>query len=71
MDANQLRYFIVDGNEREMFIMNEMSGVISLLGVPDREQVNFYQLRLVAVDTANNTGFSTLSIEVLDENDNR
>ena len=65
LDHNQLRYYIVDGNERQMFTMNENSGVISLLGVPDREQVNYYQLRLVAIDTANNTGFASLNIEIL------
>lgn len=70
LDYNKLRYYIVDGNEKQMFTMNENSGVISLLGIPDREQVNFYQLRLVAIDTGNNTGFSTLSCEILDENDN-
>ena len=70
LDQNQLRYYIVDGNEKQMFTMNENSGVISLISVPDREQMNYYQLRIVAIDTANNTGFSTLNIEILDENDN-
>ena len=65
LDHNKLRYYIVDGNERQMFTMNENSGVISLLAVPDREQMNYYQLRLVAIDTANNTGFATLNVEIL------
>lgn len=69
LDFNQLKYYIVNGNEQQMFTINENSGVISLLGIPDREQVNYYQLQLVAVDTANNTGFATLNIEILDEND--
>ena len=70
LDFNQLKYYIVDGNEKQMFTINENSGVISLLGIPDREQVNYYQLRLAAIDTANNTGFSALNCEILDENDN-
>jgi len=70
LDHNRLRYYIVDGNEKQMFTINENSGTISLLGIPDRELVNMYQLRLAAIDTANNTGFSTLTVEILDENDN-
>jgi len=69
LDKNELRYHIVDGNEDDVFAMEETTGVISVKIVPDRERVPAYLLKVVAIDAANNTGWTNLHVSILDEND--
>lgn len=69
LDVDALRYLIVDGNEAEVFKMEENTGIVSVKVVPDREKSPAYVLRVVAIDQANNTGWSNLHIIILDEND--
>ncbi|XP_074599101.1 protocadherin Fat 4-like [Brevipalpus obovatus] len=69
IDRNELRYHIVEGNDDEGFDMEEESGVISVKIVPDRERIPSYVLRVVAIDAANNTGWTNVQITILDEND--
>src|SRR5699024_5066589 len=42
---------------------------ISVKEVPDREKSPAYVLKVVAIDAANNTGWSSVHIIILDEND--
>ena len=70
IDEGQLKYFIVDGNTEQVFDMEMKTGVISVKEVPDREKSPAYVLKVVAIDAANNTGWSSVHIIILDENDN-
>jgi hypothetical protein len=69
VDVGKLRYHVVEGNEDEVFDMEEKTGVISVKIVPDRERSPAYVLRVVAIDAANNTGWANVHIQILDEND--
>lgn len=70
LDAQKLRYFIADGQpERDVFEMEQKSGTISVKAEIDREKSSSYLLRIMAVDQANNTGWTNLHLNILDEND--
>ncbi|KAI2804340.1 hypothetical protein BLOT_003322, partial [Blomia tropicalis] len=69
IDDGKLKYFIVDGNKDQVFDMEVKTGVISVKDVPDREKSPAYVLKVVAIDAANNTGWSSVHIIILDEND--
>lgn len=69
VDNGKLRYYIVEGNEEEVFDMEEKTGVVSIKIIPDREKSPAYVLKVVAIDAANNTGWTNLHIVILDEND--
>jgi len=70
LDTQRLRYFIADGQpERDVFEMEQKSGTISVKKEIDREKSASYLLRIMAVDLANNTGWTNLHVTVLDEND--
>ncbi|RWS30694.1 protocadherin Fat 4-like protein, partial [Leptotrombidium deliense] len=69
LDKDSLRYYIVDGNIDEFFGMEEETGVITVKVVPDRERSPAYVLRVVAIDAANNTGWTNVHVVILDEND--
>lgn len=69
VDNGKLRYYIVDGNEDETFDMEEKTGIISNKLIPDREKIPAFVLKVVAVDSGNNTGWASVHIVVLDEND--
>lgn len=70
IDEGLLKYFIVDGNTEQVFDMEMKTGAISVKEVPDREKSPAYVLKVVAIDAANNTGWSSVHIIILDENDN-
>ena len=69
VDSGKLRYHVIEGNEDEVFDLEEKTGVISVKIVPDRERSPAYVLRVVAIDGANNTGWTNVHIIILDEND--
>ncbi|RWS16902.1 protocadherin Fat 4-like protein, partial [Dinothrombium tinctorium] len=69
IDKDAIRYHIVDGNTDEFFVMEEQTGVITVKVVPDRERSPAYVLRVVAIDAANNTGWTNVHVVILDEND--
>ncbi|XP_023209390.1 protocadherin Fat 4-like, partial [Centruroides sculpturatus] len=65
----RLRYFIVDGNGGQDFRIEGSTGVLSVKVPPDRETIPKFMLRVLAIDSANNTGFADVQINILDEND--
>lgn len=69
IDEGKLRYFIVDGNEDQVFGMEINTGIISVKEVPDREKSPAHTLKVVAIDAANNTGWTSVHVVILDEND--
>lgn len=69
VDSGKLRYHVIEGNEDEVFDLEEKTGVISVKIIPDRERSPAYVLRVVAIDSANNTGWTNVHIIILDEND--
>lgn len=65
-------YSITDGNEGGKFAIDEATGQLTLLKPLDRETVASYKLTIVAHDAAiidQLSASTTISIEVLDEND--
>lgn len=70
LDAQKLKYFIAEGQpDRDVFEMEQKSGTISVKSEIDRERSASYLLRIMAVDQANNTGWTNLHVNILDEND--
>jgi len=74
LDAGRLRYFIADGLPsaelvRATFEMEQKTGSISVRAEIDREKVPSYLLRVMALDQANNTGWTSVQVNVVDEND--
>lgn len=70
LDEHRLRYFIAESQpERDVFEMEPRSGAISVRKNIDRERASSYLLRIMAIDQANNTGWTALRVEVADEND--
>lgn len=66
-------YAIVDGNVENRFAIDDSTGQITLARQLDRETISSYELVVVAHDAAIRDRLSastTISIEVLDENDN-
>ncbi|EEC18238.1 cadherin-repeats domain-containing protein [Ixodes scapularis] len=55
LDLGKIRYYIIDGNSGEEFSMDETSGIISVRLIPDREKTPAFMLKVLAVDSANNT----------------
>nr|XP_027203228.1 protocadherin Fat 4-like [Dermatophagoides pteronyssinus] len=68
-DDGKLKYFIVAGNNDRLFHMETKTGVISVNESPDREKSPAHVLKIVAIDSANNTGWTSVHIIILDEND--
>lgn len=65
-------YYISEGNEGGHFAIDESTGQVTLVKQLDRETVSSYKLTLIAHDAATTNRLSsstTISIEVLDEND--
>lgn len=65
-------YFIKDGNDGGKFSIDEATGQLTLVKSLDRETMSFYKLTVVAHDagiTGRLSASTTISIEVLDEND--
>jgi hypothetical protein len=65
-------YYISEGNEGGNFAIDEATGQVTLVKSLDRETISFYKLTVVAHDAATTNRLSastTISIEVLDEND--
>lgn len=65
-------YHIAEGNEGGKFSIDESTGQVTLVKSLDRETISSYKLTIVANDAATTGRLSsstTISIEVLDEND--
>ncbi|XP_022692572.1 protocadherin Fat 4-like isoform X3 [Varroa jacobsoni] len=69
LDAGKLRYYVMEGDPEEEFTLDEHSGILSVKTIPDRERTPNYSLKIVAIDSANNTGRATIHIKILDTND--
>ncbi|XP_013791225.1 protein dachsous-like, partial [Limulus polyphemus] len=69
LDDGKLRYFIVEGDPNGQFQVEENSGVLSVQVPPDREETSAFNLKVIAVDTADNTGLTSVHVVILDEND--
>ncbi|KAG0424080.1 hypothetical protein HPB47_000170 [Ixodes persulcatus] len=69
LDLGKIRYYIIDGNSGEEFSMDETSGIISVRLIPDREKTPAFMLKVLAVDSANNTGRASVHIIIKDTND--
>ncbi len=69
---NRFSYEILQGNDNNTFRIDPLSGTVELAGKLDRELIDSYILTIGAVDTGEPpaTGMATLSISVLDRNDN-
>lgn len=66
-------YHISDGNENGKFSMDDATGQLTLAKKLDRETTSLYKLKIVAHDASLSVKLSasaTITIEVLDENDN-
>ena len=70
---NSISYSIVSGDPEHLFVVDGTGGIIMVDGVVDREQKDNYLLNIVAkVGTLRPlSAFTSVSIRVLDENDNR
>ncbi|XP_061179373.1 protocadherin Fat 4-like [Saccostrea echinata] len=68
----RLTYSILSGNNDLRFSVDPNNGKVLLRNLLDRETVNLYSLVIIAVDAGSpaKTGSLTLSIEVVDANDN-
>lgn len=70
MDLNtNITYLITMGDQRGMFVINKMTGLITTASIIDREEQVFYQLKVVASGGAI-TGDALVNITVRDLNDN-
>ncbi|XP_042324434.1 protocadherin Fat 4 isoform X2 [Sceloporus undulatus] len=70
MDLNtNITYLITMGDQRGMFEINKMTGLITTASIIDREEQAFYQLKVVASGGAI-TGDALVNITVRDLNDN-
>ncbi len=71
-DSGVVTYRIAGGNDDQTFEINEMNGIVTLTGVLDREEIDFYSLAIEAIDrgVTAQTGTAVLNITVSDVNDN-
>uniref|UniRef100_A0A670YWA7 FAT atypical cadherin 4 n=1 Tax=Pseudonaja textilis TaxID=8673 RepID=A0A670YWA7_PSETE len=70
MDLNiNITYLITTGDQKGMFEINKMTGLITTAGIIDREEQAFYQLKAVA-SGGTITGDALVNITVRDLNDN-
>uniref|UniRef100_A0A8C4WGP0 Cadherin domain-containing protein n=1 Tax=Gopherus evgoodei TaxID=1825980 RepID=A0A8C4WGP0_9SAUR len=67
-----IHYSVIKGNEENQFTIDSGTGQVTLIGKLDHEATASYSLIIQAVDsgTVSLSSTCTLSIEVLDENDN-
>ncbi|XP_030047622.1 protocadherin Fat 4 [Microcaecilia unicolor] len=67
-----VHYSIIKGNEENQFVIDSEAGQVTLIGRLDHEATAIYSLIIQAVDSGALplTATCTLSIDVLDENDN-
>lgn len=68
LDTN-ITYLITTGDQRGVFQINKMTGLITTASIIDREEQAFYQLKVVASAGAI-TGDTVVNIHVRDLNDN-
>ncbi|XP_034298784.1 protocadherin Fat 4 [Pantherophis guttatus] len=70
MDLNiNITYLITTGDQKGMFEINKMTGLITTASIIDREEQTFYQLKVVA-SGGTITGDALVNITVRDLNDN-
>ncbi|XP_072481071.1 protocadherin Fat 4 isoform X1 [Notamacropus eugenii] len=67
-----IHYAVVKGNEEKMFAIDSATGQVTLAGQLDHEATASYSLLIQAMDsgTVSLNSTCTLSIDILDENDN-
>ncbi|XP_076345079.1 fat-like cadherin-related tumor suppressor homolog [Tachypleus tridentatus] len=71
VSRSSVYYEIIYGNEERRFGVNPHSGVIFTVADLDYEKNNFYNLTIQATNLAGKKSCSTLTVHVLDYNDNR
>ncbi|KAK6636218.1 hypothetical protein RUM43_009876 [Polyplax serrata] len=70
INGDDIRYYIIEGDEGKTFAMNDRTGIISRIKAIDREEKAFYSLKCIA--RANLAyGWTLVNITVIDINDNR
>ncbi|XP_030756707.1 cadherin-99C [Sitophilus oryzae] len=68
-EGDPVLYSIVSGNDLRQFAIGSRSGVISIIRMLDREDLNRYQLMIKAEDTGKLSSTATVNIKVTDIND--
>ncbi|KAL1505298.1 hypothetical protein ABEB36_004893 [Hypothenemus hampei] len=68
-EGDPVRYSIVSGNDLRQFFINSQTGVVSIIRMLDREDLNRYQLVIKAEDNEKLFSTATLNIKVTDIND--
>uniref|UniRef100_A0A8C4NG34 FAT atypical cadherin 1 n=1 Tax=Eptatretus burgeri TaxID=7764 RepID=A0A8C4NG34_EPTBU len=63
-------YELIDGNVRDVFEINSMSGVISLRDKLDFEKISSYNIIVQATNMAGRSTNTTVKVHLKDENDN-
>jgi hypothetical protein len=69
-DTSSVAYSLKDGPDRNVFSIDQISGVVTLIPDPDFETQSFYQFTIVATDQARNSAEQTVTLAIndLDEN---
>lgn len=68
-EGDPVTYSIVSGNDLRQFAIGSKTGVISIIRMLDREDLNRYQLVIKAEDTGKLSSTATINIKVTDIND--
>lgn len=69
ISSDTISYFILEGDSKHVFKIDEKTGVIKTNSLVDREEKMTYHLKIMA-KTGVTFGFTTVNISVLDVNDN-
>lgn len=68
-DSNRLDYTLQSGNEGNRFSIGRFDGLVQVIGRLDRETTEAYNLVILAIDEAGNSGTTLLRVTILDVND--
>ncbi|KAF7277265.1 hypothetical protein GWI33_008891, partial [Rhynchophorus ferrugineus] len=68
-EGDPVTYSILSGNDLRQFAIGAKSGIISIIRMLDREDLNRYQLMIKAEDTGKLSSIATVNIKVTDIND--
>lgn len=69
ISSDTISYFILEGDPKHVFKIDEKLGIITTNAVVDREDKMTYHLKIMA-KTGVSFGFTTVNISILDVNDN-
>lgn len=69
-EYGRLSYYIISDELQEYFSIDKEKGEIVTKKKLDREEKKLYELPIMAVDSGGRAGFSTVRVNVGDENDN-